>query len=359
MIDRAAKWGIIKKNTAARYKSRLTCDSRSSLPRNRFLCTCFHSGRGSAYHQQYADLSRISFFVGLARPGPSPGTGNGCHQRSALWEQVGQQPYEFTWTARAEHPATLVDFENLSGWKLECYAGAKGEFRRSREQQMWGQHTAKFLFSGASEQSRVVARPAKADPDSRRVRLGRDVGLRQPLGLGGRQDPRRRSPIAVLVARRTRQGAPHRDHRHQLETVVADPPQAAAPQIAADLVLPASFSGIEISKIANTEPRYFFCDSLALFTGRTEAAVDFKPQPKRNLKPYRGQIAGLNTGEGTLPFPTREETILPANFEKKFQTTVAAMRTQSFRTSLPGARCHAALHLLAGSRARWAKSRRR
>ena len=24
MIDRAAKWGIIKKNTAARYKSRLT-----------------------------------------------------------------------------------------------------------------------------------------------------------------------------------------------------------------------------------------------------------------------------------------------------------------------------------------------
>ena len=24
MVDRAAKWGIIKKNTAARYKSRLT-----------------------------------------------------------------------------------------------------------------------------------------------------------------------------------------------------------------------------------------------------------------------------------------------------------------------------------------------
>jgi small subunit ribosomal protein S20 len=24
LIDRAAKWGIIKKNTAARYKSRLT-----------------------------------------------------------------------------------------------------------------------------------------------------------------------------------------------------------------------------------------------------------------------------------------------------------------------------------------------
>jgi small subunit ribosomal protein S20 len=29
IIDRAAKWGIIKKNTAARYKSRLTARIRS------------------------------------------------------------------------------------------------------------------------------------------------------------------------------------------------------------------------------------------------------------------------------------------------------------------------------------------
>jgi small subunit ribosomal protein S20 len=28
MVDRAAKWGIIKKNTAARYKSRLTLQLR-------------------------------------------------------------------------------------------------------------------------------------------------------------------------------------------------------------------------------------------------------------------------------------------------------------------------------------------
>ena len=28
LIDRAAKWGIIKKNTAARYKSRLTARIR-------------------------------------------------------------------------------------------------------------------------------------------------------------------------------------------------------------------------------------------------------------------------------------------------------------------------------------------
>ena len=32
MVDRAAKWGIIKQNTAARYKSRLTLRLRSLAP---------------------------------------------------------------------------------------------------------------------------------------------------------------------------------------------------------------------------------------------------------------------------------------------------------------------------------------
>ena len=32
LVDRAAKWGIIKKNTAARYKSRLTLRLRALSP---------------------------------------------------------------------------------------------------------------------------------------------------------------------------------------------------------------------------------------------------------------------------------------------------------------------------------------
>ncbi len=32
LVDRAAKWGIIKKNTAARYKSRLTARLRKLTP---------------------------------------------------------------------------------------------------------------------------------------------------------------------------------------------------------------------------------------------------------------------------------------------------------------------------------------
>lgn len=83
-----------------------------------------------------------------------------------LWQQVGQQPYEMSWTQREENPHTLADFEDLSGWTLELDGGAIGELHRSREQQMWGQYVAKFVFSGpvasgANRESRVVARPPK------------------------------------------------------------------------------------------------------------------------------------------------------------------------------------------------------
>jgi len=64
------------------------------------------------------------------------------------WQQVGQQPYEFTWTQREQNPHTLVDFQDLKGWTLELYDGAQGELRRSREQQLWGQ-VAKIVYSGA------------------------------------------------------------------------------------------------------------------------------------------------------------------------------------------------------------------
>lgn len=250
-----------------------------------------------------------------------------------VWEQVGQQPYEFTWTARAEHPATLVDFENLAGWKLDCYAGAKGEFRRSREQQMWGEHTAKFLVSGTSEQSRVVARPARPIP------IPGAFDSVEMWGYGNRWGwvTDKSTPafgIAVLVV-----DARGKEHRIALADVNWKQwwliHRKLPAKMAADLVLPASVSGIEISKISNTEPRFFFCDSLALFTEELKA-VEFKPQPKRNLKPYRGQIVGLNTGDGTLPFPTREETILPANFEKNFKTAITALGSNRFELRYQG-----------------------
>jgi hypothetical protein len=109
----------------------------------------------------------------------------------------------------------------------------------------------------------------------------------------------------------------------------------AAADLIKQVVWPASVSGIEVAMGADKDERYFFCDSLALYTEDLKP-LTFKAQPKRNLKPFRGQIVGVNTGEGTLPFPTREETVLPANFEKDFKVTARQSGTNSFEFRYDG-----------------------
>ena len=73
------------------------------------------------------------------------------------WQQVGQQPYEFTWVQREQDPHTLEDFEDMTGWTLELFDGARGELRRSREQQLWGEYVGKITYSGAGPESHVMA----------------------------------------------------------------------------------------------------------------------------------------------------------------------------------------------------------
>jgi len=232
------------------------------------------------------------------------------------WQQVGQQPYEMTWTQREQHPQTLVDFEDLAGWKLELYGGAEGELRRSREQQMWGRYVAKFFYSGRGKQSRLVARPPEPLPIPQRFD---SIEL---WGYGNRwswvSDPSTPpAVVSVLVsdARGKEFAVQLTDIRWKQWWLIH---RRLPQETLAAIVWPARFTGLEIAGVQHSERRYFYCDSLAFYTEKL-APLEFKPQPKRNLKPFRGQIAGLNTGQGTLPFPTREETILPANFEPEFR----------------------------------------
>ncbi|MCC6858846.1 MAG: hypothetical protein IT158_09800 [Bryobacterales bacterium] len=249
------------------------------------------------------------------------------------WQQVGQQPYEFTFTQRQEHPKTLLDFEDLQGWNLELHEGARGELRRSREQQLWGQHVAKFLFSGTGGKSRVVARPPAP------VAIPERFDSVEFWGYGNRWGWTRDEttpPVDVSILIRDARGKEFTvsmtDVRWKQWWLIHRKLPAA---MAKEIVWPAAFTGIEIAKLKNTEPRYFFCDSLAFYMEELKP-VALKEQPKRNLKPFRGQIAGLNTGESTLPFPTREETILPSNFEKDFQVTARRLAANRFEFRYQG-----------------------
>ncbi len=249
------------------------------------------------------------------------------------WQQVGQQPYEMTWAQREENPHTLVDFEDLRGWTLDLYGGAAGELRRSREQQMWGQYVAKFVFSGPNRQSRVIARPPKP------ILIPGAFDSIELWGYGNRwgweedkTTPAADVAVLILDARGKELRIPLTDIRWKQWWLIHRRVNSA---MLRDMKLPAALAGIEISKIGNTEPRYFFCDSLAFYQEETKP-LQFAAQPKRNLKPWPEQIAGLNTGSGTLPFPTREETILPHNFERNFRLTVRQTSPERFELRYEG-----------------------
>ena len=249
------------------------------------------------------------------------------------WQQVGQQPYEFTWTQREQDPHTLVDFEDMQGWTLELYDGAQGELRRSREQQMWGEYVAKIVYSGVSPESRVIARPPQP------ISIPGWFDSIDLWGYGNRWEwvPDPTTPpadVAVLI-----QDARGKEFRVQLTDIRWKQwwliHRRIPREILDQITLPASFTGIELGKATNQQPRYFFCDSLALYTEELKP-LKFEPQPKRNLRPYRDEIAGTNTGPETLPFPTREETILPTNFEKNFKVTVREIGPRCFELRYVG-----------------------
>jgi len=250
-----------------------------------------------------------------------------------LWQQVGEQPYELTWVQREEDPHTLVDFEDLQGWTLELYDGAQGELRRSREQQMWGGYVCRTLYSGTNPKSRVIARPPKA------VLIPGEFDSIDLWGYGNRWDwiADKTTPpaeVSVLVV-----DARGKEFKIQLADIQWKQwwliHRRIPAEILKQLVLPARFSGVEVAKATNKDSRYFFCDSLAFYQ-EAVAPLHFDPQPKRNLEPYRGQITGTNTGPGSLPFPVRQETILPTNFEKDFRVEARETGRNQFQLRYEG-----------------------
>lgn len=250
------------------------------------------------------------------------------------WQQVGQQPYEFTWVPREQNPHTLEDFEDLTGWTLELFNGAHGELRRSREQQLWGEHVGKISYSGAGAQSHVIARPPKPVP------IPGAFDSVDSWGYGDRWSwmkdettPPVDVSILIVDSRGKEFTIPMTDIRWKQWWLIH---RKIQPDVLKQIVLPASYSGLQISNIKNKDPRYFFFDSLAFYKEDLHS-LHFQPQPKRNLKPYRGEIVGLNTGPGTLPFPTREETILPTNFETNSQVSVRETGKNLFELRYQGA----------------------
>ncbi|MBN1443808.1 MAG: hypothetical protein JXA90_13945, partial [Planctomycetes bacterium] len=229
---------------------------------------------------------------------------------------AGERPYEMVWAGREEARPPLVDFEDLEGWTVELHGKAVATLERSREQRMWGETSGKLTYRGEPGENRIVLRPPRPIPIPGRFTAANIWCFGNNWGWVPRADTPQVDLALHLV---DSGGANHRIslgrvrweewwlvHRRVINHAGAEPR------------FPFALAAIEVSGGHQKDDRAIFLDSLSFYEEEWPA-LEFAPRPKRGVEPFEGQDQGLNTGPGKLPFPTREETILPANFEREFR----------------------------------------
>ena len=228
-------------------------------------------------------------------------------------EKVGVRPYEME--GRKENRKPLVDFEDLTGWTVQLENGADAQILSSREQQLWGEHVGKLTYTGKSQDSKVTIRPTAPIPISEQF----DCINAWIYGNLWEWAPEPGTPfLDVSILFKDADG----NERSVYLTKIRWKEWWLAHKKLDAAMEGASFAGIEIKGISNAEPRTIYIDSLAFYK-EVLKPLKFEPRPARNLTLFPGQDQGLNgTGPGRLPFPTREETILPTNFVKDFKNEV-------------------------------------
>lgn len=235
-------------------------------------------------------------------------------------EKVGKRPYEMEWANRHEddHPP-LVDFEDLSGWRVEC-KHAEASIERTREQQIWGRYVGKLTYRGipgGGPEVRIVP------PEPIPITQPFDAVTLWAYGdtWGWAPDPNR-PHVGISALFEDAQGEEFGVllyHVDWSEWYLLH--KRLTPEQIARVRDGARFIGLSITGGRNKQDRVLYLDNLAVFTEEF-APLKFEPRPRRGIPMFPGQSVGTNTGPGKLPFPTRPQTILPDNLTTGFKTSV-------------------------------------
>lgn len=221
-------------------------------------------------------------------------------------ETPGTRPYEIVQAERRPETDPLVDFNSLEGWVLECMEGSQGTLAVSVAQRIWDSPVARLRYRGTSEQSAVRLRPPSPLP----VPAGVTATTLWMHGNNWGWVPDPSTPqVGVVLLFETASGAVRELELTKvrwrewwlIHKVIPKEIQQDAPL---------RLLGIEIRGCANTEERELYFENLVVMREATKPLA-FAPRPRIPLELFPGQSAGANIGPGRLPFPTREETILP------------------------------------------------
>ena len=218
-----------------------------------------------------------------------------------------------TWANRTETAPPTLRFDNLSGWRMEVKDGAQATLQVSRAQNLWDRPVAKLRYRA---EGKPAAPQVQLFPPSP-VALPVDTDAADMWLYGNRWDwenPPGTPPVRILLHLRDRENKPvalSLDNVRWQEWWLIHKQVKVQP--------PARLESIEISGGSQPEWRDLFFDSIR-FYHEDLPPLKFAPRPRRNLTLMDGQSPGANTGPRKLPFPTREETILPMHLGSSFRT---------------------------------------
>ncbi len=241
---------------------------------------------------------------------------------------IGTRPYEMDWAGRTQNPLTpLVDFEStndsngnptgqMDGWTVET-SNAVGTFQTTREQQLWGQFVGKITYrvetKGNPTSVKLVPPTPIALPDNA------DSVQIWCYGNNWAWAPDAETPSTTIqVNVQSSDGNVHpitMGYVNWQEWFVLI--KRFTPEQKKLFATDATFVGLEVLGGQNTQDRSLFFDDLAFYNEPLEP-LTFEPRARRNLLPDANQVVGTRTDtQKTLPFPTREATILPTNADRE------------------------------------------
>ncbi len=231
-------------------------------------------------------------------------------------EPAGSRPYEMIEAARREDHAPTLKFDHLAGWKVEVAGDTSATLQATRSQEVWHRPVARLKYQGNGKSGaepkvylippQPVAVPARASA----------VDLWIHGNRWDWENPPDTPPVKVSLHLRD---AGCHTNRLLVDRVRWQEWWLAHQQMPTNLAAPVCLERIEIAGGWQKDPREIYFDSIRFYEEQT-GPLAFEPRPRRNLKLWPGQSPGANTGPGTLPFPTRETTILPMHFEKNHRT---------------------------------------
>ena len=224
--------------------------------------------------------------------------------------QKDNRPYEFKRAGRDKDDIKpLVDFEDGAKWTVECIDAA-AKCSETSEEQLFGVKTMRLSYCGRGENPAVTMRPPTpiALPDDFNAMYVWVKG--NHWGHGANTDfsiPN--TPFYACFTLADGKEARFRfldlawPDWHQLNYIFTEKDK--------EKLKGAKFSGFRLEGGKQKQYLQIHLDNFAVFKETLEGTIAVKSRAKRNVKPLKGAVQGINTGDGTLPFPVREDTIIP------------------------------------------------